>query len=67
MFILSVLAKVPSFFFLLLLLFFFVFLGPHVRHMEIPKLEVESEPQLLAYAIATETWDPNYVCNLYLS
>ena len=40
------------------LFFFFVvvvvaFLGPHPCHMEVPRLEVESELQLLAYAIAT--------------
>ena len=29
--------------------FFFVFLGPHPWHMEVPRLGVESELQLLAY------------------
>ena len=28
--------------------FFFVFLGPHLWHMEVPRLGVESELQLLA-------------------
>ena len=28
--------------------FFFVFLGPHVQHMEVPKLGTELEPQTLA-------------------
>ena len=32
--------------------FFLLFLGPHLRHMEVPKLGVESELQLLAYATA---------------
>ena len=36
--------------FLLLLLFF---LGPHLRHMEVPRLGVKLELQLLAYATAT--------------
>ena len=31
----------------------FVFLGPHPRHMEVPRLGVESELQLPAYATAT--------------
>ena len=28
---------------------FFVFLGPHLWHMEVPRLGVQSELQLLAY------------------
>ena len=35
--------------------------------MEVPKLGVESELQLLAYATATEIPDPSHVCNLYCS
>ena len=31
--------------------------------MEVPRLRVRSELQLLAYTIAT--WDPSYVFNLY--
>ena len=42
---------------LLLLLFFFVFLGPHLQHMEVPRLGVKSELQLLAYTSATATPD----------
>ena len=38
---------------LLLLLFFFGFLEPHLWHMEVPKLGVESELQLPATATAT--------------
>ena len=34
---------------------FFVFLGPQVWHMEVPRLGVEPELQLLAYATATAT------------
>ena len=34
-------------------LFFFAFLGPHPGHMEVPRLGVESELQLLAYTTAT--------------
>ena len=34
------------------LFFFFSSLGPYLQHMEVPKLEVESELQLLACATA---------------
>ena len=33
--------------------FFFCFLGQHPRHVEVPRLGVESELQLLAYTAAT--------------
>ena len=35
--------------------------------MEVPRLEVESELQLPAYATATETPDLSHVCNLHHS
>ena len=35
--------------------------------MEVPRLEVESELQLLTFAIATETPDPSHVCDLHHS
>ena len=37
---------------------FCFFLGPHPRHMEVARREVESELQLLAYTTATATQDP---------
>ena len=40
----------------------FVFLGPHLQHMEVPRLGVESELQLPAYARATATPDLSHVC-----
>jgi len=46
---------------------FALFLGPHSKHMEIPRLGVESELQLLAYATATATPDPSHVCDLHHS
>ena len=46
---------------------FFVFLGPYLRHMEVPKLGVKLELQLPAYATATATWDPSHVCDLHHS
>ena len=38
--------------------FFLVFLGPHLWHMEDPRLGVESELLLPAYATAMATPDP---------
>ena len=45
--------------------FFSVFLGPHPRHKEVPRLRVESELQLLAYPTAAATWDPSHVCDVH--
>ena len=39
------------------------FLGPHLWHMDVLGLGVESELQLLAYATATATQDLSHVCN----
>ena len=39
-------------------IFSFLFSGLHLWHMEIPKLWIESELQLLAYATATAVRDP---------
>ena len=47
--------------------FFFVFLGKNSQHMEVPRLGVEPELQLLAYATATATPDPSHVRNLHHS
>ena len=46
---------------------FFCFLGPYLCHMEVPRLRVESELQLLACTTATATWDPSCVCHLHYS
>ena len=35
--------------------------------MEVPRLGVELELQLLAYTTATAMWDPSCICDLYLS
>ena len=42
-----------------------VFLGPHPRHMEVPRLEAESELQLLASTTATAMQDPSHVWDLH--
>ena len=46
---------------------FFCFLGPHPQHMEVPRLGVELELQLLVYATATAMWAPSHVCDLQYS
>ena len=49
------------------LFFAFVFLGLRPWHMEVTRLAVESELQLLTYATATAKRDPSRVCNLHHS
>ena len=36
----------------------------HLRHMEVPRLGVESELQLAACATATTMLDPSHICDL---
>ena len=43
---------------------FFRFLGPLLRHMEVPRLGVEWELQLPPYTTATATPDLGHVCDL---
>ena len=43
---------------------FFCFLELYSRHMEVPRLRVKSELQPQAYATATATQDPSWVCEL---
>ena len=45
--------------------FLFCFLGAHPRHMEVPRLGVQLELQLLAYTTATATPDLSGVCDLH--
>ena len=53
--------------FLFVCLFVFCFLGLCPWHMEVPRLGVESELQLLAYTTVTATWDLSCICDLYHS
>ena len=53
--------------FFILTFFFFLFLGPHLQHMEVPRLGVKSELQPPAYTTATTTQDLSCVCNLHHS
>ena len=54
-------------FFCLFVFLFFCFLEPHLQHMEVPRLGVESELQLLACAIATAMPDLSHLCDLHHS
>ena len=47
--------------------FCFLFIGPHPQHMQVPRLGVKSELQLLAYTRATATQDLSRVCNRHHS
>ena len=49
--------KIPFFLFIL---FIFFILGPHLQHMKVPRLGVESGMLLLAYATATATPDHSH-------
>ena len=54
--------------FVFVFLFCFVFfLGLRPWHMEVPRLGVELELQLLAYTTDTATQDPSHLCDLYHS
>ena len=53
---LKLLAIILSFFF-----FFLALLGLHLRHMEVPRQEVKSELQLLAYSTVTAAQDSSHV------
>ena len=52
---------------LIYLFIYLVFLGPHPRPMEVPRLGVQSELQLPAYITARATRDPSPICNLHHS
>ena len=46
---------------------FLFFLGLYLRHVEVPRLGVESELQLPAHTTATATQDPRCACDLHHS
>ena len=48
-------------------MYVFCFLGPHQRHMEVPRPKVESELQLPANTTTTAVPDPSRVSNLHHS
>ena len=47
--------------------FFFAKKGPNLYYMEVPRLGVESELQLLAYTTAAATQDLSCICDLHHS
>ena len=47
--------------------FFFFFLGPHLQPMEVPRLGVDSELQVLAYTAAAAMPGLSRVCDLHHS
>ena len=47
--------------------FFLFFLGPNMQYMEVPRLGIELELQLLAYTTATAMPDMNHICDLCCS
>ena len=51
----------------LLFILFFFFLGPHLQHIDVPRLGVESELQLPTYTTATATLDLSYKCHRHHS
>ena len=64
-YIINLVGILPMFYFFIFKVFyfyFFVFLGTLLWCMEVARLGVNSEPQLPAYATATQ--DPSCVCNL---
>ena len=42
---------------------FFCFSGPHLWHMEVPRISLDLEVQLLAYTRATATPDLSHICD----
>ena len=60
-------SPLPLLIFSLLVYLLFVFLGPHLRHMEVLRLGFKLELQLPAYTTATGTPDPIHVCDLHHS
>ena len=55
------------FLFYFILFYFIVFFGLHTRHMEVPRLGVQSELKLPAYTTATATQDLRHICHLHHS
>ena len=63
-FIKTVLVYTVFFFCLFVCFVLFPILWPQPWHMELPRLGVQSELQLLSYATATATWNLSHFCDL---
>ena len=59
--------SMPMWFVLFFIFLSFCSLGPHLRHMEVPRLGIQSELQLQAYTTATAMPDLSLVCDLHYS
>ena len=44
-----------------------LFLAPHLKHLEVSRLEVKLEVQLPAFTTVTSIWDPSRFCDLHHS
>ena len=53
--------------YLFIYLFIYFFLGLRCWYLEVPRLGVQSELQLLVYATATAMWDLSHICDLHYS
>ena len=62
---LEMFSSIGSIFLAFFSFFFFGFLGPYLWHMEVPRLGVELELQVLAYTTATAMGDPSHICDLH--
>ena len=51
----------------LFLVLLILFSGPHLQHLEVPRLGVELELQLPPCALAIATWDLSRICDLHPS
>ena len=49
------------------IIYFCFVLGLHLQHMEVPRLGVKSELQVIAYTTVTLTPDPSWGCDLHHS
>ena len=54
----------PWIFFFNLIYLLFLFLGLHLRHMEVPRLGAQIRVQLPAHTTATVMRDPSHICDL---
>ena len=61
------LADIQIFVAIIMLSLVLFFLGPHLQHMQVPRLGVESEVRLPVYTTATATPDLSHFCNLHHS
>ena len=64
---LSLLLRLKQIWFYFICLLIFCSLGSHLWHLEVPRLGVESELQVLAYTPAIAMKDQSHICDLHHS